>query len=782
MSTNKVEGITIEIYGDTVKFDNSIDGTKKALKLLAKESSGLAKQMRLDPTNVESMNKRLKSLQQQVKLNESQAQKYREELAKLGDEDIGSEKWKDLNGKLKNTENEILQLNGYIDDTQKAIKKVDEEKLNSLQQQIDKTAEKMKKAGSSVSDLGSTLTKKVTKPALMAASALAGLAIFKGFQRLVGIDNARAKLQGLGHDAKSVDKIMTSALESVKGTSYGMDAAATTAASAVAAGIEPGKELTRYLSLTADAAAIAGSSMSDMGSIVNKVTTSQAAYTGELNQLADRGIPIYQWLAKELDITAGEVKEFASDGKISSEVFLNAIENNIGGAAKKMGETSFTAGLANIWASISRIGANFLDAGGKGGGFFSKLKPLMSQLNEMLGNIEDKAAEIGVKLGDSFSSFIDKVIEIKEGFEKLSPSMQSFIAKILAIGVGVTVGMGPLLRVIGPLIKGFGGLSKVTGITAGKLSLIIGVAMLLVTALTELYNNNETFRNGVDGFVKEVLPVLIEGFSYLCELFTQQVIPVLQSLWQEFSQNILPVLMDFVNFLASVFMPIFNVLVDIVLNYLIPAFVGIISVIGSVLMPILETLWTIFNEYILPVLLSVWEFIAQQIIPLLGALANTVGKILSPVLNTLWSILSTIGGIIGEVATFIGTLISKFNEAIKAFKKTTAFKVFKEIIDGIATAVETLVGWLIDAATAVGDFFEGAGDFFGGVGEGIGDFVGWINPFDSGGFGDSSSSGSIELTTNINVTNNGSPISMSTIRQWGKEITDIVDEEMGRRR
>ena len=235
-------------------------------------------------------------------------------------------------------------------------------------------------------DVGDKLTSRITKPAITATSALTGLTLAKGFNRLTGIDDAKAKLKGLGHDAESVTEIMNSAMESVKGTSYGMDAAATTAASAVAAGIQPGKELTRYLSLTADAAAIAGASMADMGSIINKVQTSQIAYTDDLNQLADRGLPIYQWLAEAAGITAAEVKEMASEGQISSQMFLDAIEKNIGGAAKIMGESSFTAAISNIGASISRIGANFLDAGGKGGGFFSTLKPMLTDFNNFIRN------------------------------------------------------------------------------------------------------------------------------------------------------------------------------------------------------------------------------------------------------------------------------------------------------------------------------------------------------------------------------------------------------------
>lgn len=84
-------------------------------------------------------------------------------------------------------------------------------------------------------------------------------------------------------DAMLKDEVLEDYISTISdrlftGDSTGMDAAATTAASAVAAGIQPGKELTRYLSLTADAAAIAGASMADMGSNINKVQTSQIAY------------------------------------------------------------------------------------------------------------------------------------------------------------------------------------------------------------------------------------------------------------------------------------------------------------------------------------------------------------------------------------------------------------------------------------------------------------------------------------------------------------------------
>lgn len=327
---------------------------------------------------------------------------------------------------------------------------------------------RMANIGSKISNVGNSLTSKITKPAVAATSALAGITLVKGFDRLVGIDTARSKLQALGHDAESVEKIMDSALTSVQGTAFGLDEAATVAANAVAAGIKPGQELTKYLKMTADAAAIAGVSMSEMGSILNRVQTGQTVYTEDLEQFADRGLPVYQWLAEEAGVAASEVKALASEGKISSEMLFNAINKNIGGAAQIMGETSFTAAVDNIGASLARIGANFLDAGGKGGGFFSQLKPLMAEFNENLGTIEAKASELGVKFGEAFANMVDNVKSFIASFQALPDWLQSAILKVTAFGAVFLVSLGPALKIIGGVTTSVSNVTKaVKGLRTG---------------------------------------------------------------------------------------------------------------------------------------------------------------------------------------------------------------------------------------------------------------------------------------------------------------------------
>lgn len=372
--------------------------------------------------------------------------------------------------------------NGFTSGIQNAEKRIEsfDKKINSLSNSMSSAlSDGMVSFGNTINDMGSKLTNSITKPAIAATSALAAITVGKGFGRLVGIDSARAKLQGLGHDAKAVEAIMDNALASVSGTSFAMEDAANTAATAVAAGIKPGQELTRYLSLTADAAAIAGINMGEMGSIFNKIATSGVIQAEEMNQLGDRGIPIFQMLADEMGVSTDQVKELGSQGEISSKIFLNAIEEGFGGAAQIMGDMSFSASFDNIGAAISRIGANFLDAGGKGGGFFSQLKPLMSEFRESLGVIEDQAADLGVAFGESFGKAIESIRSAIEWFNALDDETRGMITRTAGMGATIAVGLGPALKIVGTLTSGLG---TATAAGSGLVNMLGGLSTVGTSA------------------------------------------------------------------------------------------------------------------------------------------------------------------------------------------------------------------------------------------------------------------------------------------------------------
>ncbi|MDO5016535.1 MAG: tape measure protein [Eubacteriales bacterium] len=354
--------------------------------------------------------------------------------------------------------------------------------------------------GKSFEKAGNWMTKHITKPALIAGAAIEGLTIGAGFKRLVGIDTAKAQLAGLGHDAETVSSIMDNALASVKGTAFGMAEAATTAATAVAAGIQPGQELERYLSLVADAAAIAGVDMGEMGSVFNRVATSGIVQAQELNMMLDRGIPIIQMLSESMGVGVESVRELASAGEISSQDFYRAVELGMGGAAQKVGELSVSAAWDNTKAALGRLGAAFLGAGDDAEGVFDAIKPLLGELTDWLDGLAPMAEEAGKRLRERFDRLIDKIKSLIDWWKKLSPGMQEFIKTAGA----VVVGLGPLLKMLGKLSL--------------ALTSPIGIVGVLASAFVSLILVSDNFRNavvaiwnGLKAFFTQIVPEIIMG-------------------------------------------------------------------------------------------------------------------------------------------------------------------------------------------------------------------------------------------------------------------------------
>lgn len=331
----------------------------------------------------------------------------------------------------------------------------------------DEAEKAFKGAEKSSSGFFSGVAKWAKRGTLLVGGMVAGvgaLAAKGGISRALNIEDATAKLQGLGHDTKAVESIMNDALASVKGTAFGLDAAATVAASAVAAGIKPGQELENYLRLTADAATIAGISMGEMGTIMNKVQANGRAMTENLNQLQDRGIPVLQWLADEYGVTTEAMSEMVSKGQVDAETFNRVLEENIGGAAARSGETTRGA-FANMMAALSRLGVAFVGDGLEGAKtFFKEVTVILDGLTDRIGpwadKIQDKlkgAFEIE-GMGERFLGWLDEFTQnfdsspfglMLEALKPLIPVAQQFATEV---GPVLAETLGEIFKAIEPVI------------------------------------------------------------------------------------------------------------------------------------------------------------------------------------------------------------------------------------------------------------------------------------------------------------------------------------------
>lgn len=252
----------------------------------------------------------------------------------------------------------------------------------------------------------------------------AATALGMGMNRLNSIEGAEASLRGLGHEASSVDRIMSSALASVKGTAFGLGDAAQIAASAVAAGVEPGKDLERTLKLTGDAATIAKAELGEMGSIINKVATSDMMQMDVANQLMDAGIPILTLVAEQMGVTAGEARDLASEGKVSFEIFQNALESGLGGAALEAGNT-FTGSMNNLRAAVGRTAAAFLEGG------FSEAPEILAKITEGVDKLTPAAEAAGTAMVEGIGTGVDIAKDAVSAWQALPEPVRDLAQALL---------------------------------------------------------------------------------------------------------------------------------------------------------------------------------------------------------------------------------------------------------------------------------------------------------------------------------------------------------------
>lgn len=559
------------------------------------------------------------------------------------------------------------------------------------------------KASSAMGAVGNAV-KGIATGAVTVGIAGIGTALTAGFSRLNAIDTASAKLRGLGNDAKSVDAIMANATASVKGTSFGLGEAATVAASAVAAGIKPGEQLETMLKGVANVAAATGGTMEETGSVFNKVAATGKAYTDNINQLSDRGLPIWQALADKLGVTTDEVREMASKGKIDFQTFSDAAASAAGTVATEMG-TTVPGAFANLKASIGRIGANLLD------GVFGKLGPLIQAATKALGPMEDMAKGLGSAIGDVLGPAIDRVTgwltKLGEGAGgitgKLS-GMSGVIAPVAAafgaLGLG---GVGPLLTKIPILGEAFGGLANSLGLIGGPVGVAVAALGGLIATtprlksafgaqLSALFQNLkntlsgmgpafETFKKTLSLAFKDVGPSLIGSLESVINsvgaIFQQLigVIPqIVEPLLTGFGQ-MAPAIGQTLTAIASAISEVMALLVPLVpqiitplmqvFSSLMPVITNIVNVVLGAIQSLLPPITTLITS-LLPPLAS----IIQALMPVITTVMNVIGQVASIIVNLVSTVLppllDVVNALIQPILSMITTLLPPLNAVIQA--------------------------------------------------------------------------------------------------------------------
>ena len=561
MAQGRLRGLSISLDLETAKLDRSLSQVKRSFRDLNSSLKVNLNNFQYGEKSLESYRQASEDLTDAIEIQE----KHVEELGDMWSELTEEQQQNSIEGsKIRqeyNKQVDILNLyKARLSDIQSELQNL--EKANSS---IGSMSQKLINYGNSLSSIGSnltsfgekteqvgkSLTKKLTLPAVGAATAIGGMTAKLGFDRLVGLDSAQAKLKGLGYNAKEVEKVSGYVENAIEGSMTTMAEGTDVAAGALAAGVKEGKDLEKFIKLVGDAAVGSNRPVSEMAMIFNRVQGSGKLMTEELNSI-EGGMPGFaNAMAKHLKVPQDEFRKMVSEGKVSSNDFLTVMDDFAGGMAGSYAN-SWQGMVKNTKAYIGIIGQNLLS------GVFEQSKDSLKEFENIMKSpaLQNWAKETGEKLAVGLENVGRKVTSLINWWKGLDSETQKSLGNI-AKWAGITlITVGPMLTIFGKLTKIIGGtfgtfgflvssLGKVSsaakesgslikGITSvfpklgaaiGALSgplgwTVLGIAAL-GTAFVIAYKKSETFRNIVNTSVTGIVNTfkaakeIVKGFFQL---------------------------------------------------------------------------------------------------------------------------------------------------------------------------------------------------------------------------------------------------------------------------
>lgn len=203
--------------------------------------------------------------------------------------------------------------------------------------------------------LGTALGIGVAKAA-GAASSVIQEALSAGYNRITTLEKADIQFRNMGYSAVQTKQQLADLNSIVTGTSTSLSDAAGAAAMLGGAGVKAGDDMNAAIKALVNISAASGASAQDIGLVMMQIKASGKLLGSEALQLAQRGVPIYDMIAKSMGKTTAEVRKLGEEGKISFDQVVTAINAGTGSLAKEMGET-LPAKIANFRTSMARLSA-----------------------------------------------------------------------------------------------------------------------------------------------------------------------------------------------------------------------------------------------------------------------------------------------------------------------------------------------------------------------------------------------------------------------------------------
>lgn len=432
----------------------------------------------------------------------------------------------------------------------------------SFSRGIQNATQQGEQAGQSVEGIGSRFKN--------LAKTIAGLAIVKKVADIttsivkMGIEgNASLEtsitswttLLGTQEQAKQMMDDITNYAASTPFSKVGVDEMAKQLSNAGFAGEDLFNQLTKFGNM-GSAFGIQEDSLKEMVRQYSQVQMAQVAYTEDLNILQDRGIPIYKGLAEVMGVTVAEVKKMAGEGKITADIYneaINSIASNTEGAMEAQSKT-FSGLMSTLQDVTSNIVTKIVEP------LFNKVNELLNIAMPILDSFNSKLNEgqsFWTALKETVDEFLPGLNPVMEIMENLGEAITTGLGWIMdngeaLIGIVISLGTAMLVLNVANMIQGMVEAYKAwkiategmtiaqwlmnTALLANPIGLVVAAIAGLIVWLVYLWNTNDGFRDAVTSAWNKILEVGKNVWNWISNFFTVSIPNAINTAINFFSQ------------------------------------------------------------------------------------------------------------------------------------------------------------------------------------------------------------------------------------------------------
>lgn len=142
--TETFEGLYVKFGANTVEFDKSVKGINNALSSLKKDFNNINRELKMDPDNVDLLNRKLLNLQEQARVGAMKIAELKKQQKELGESEVGSAQWNKLQLEISKVESQMKVVDQAMDSTKKHIEDVGNPKsILNLNKEINNVAKEL---------------------------------------------------------------------------------------------------------------------------------------------------------------------------------------------------------------------------------------------------------------------------------------------------------------------------------------------------------------------------------------------------------------------------------------------------------------------------------------------------------------------------------------------------------------------------------------------------------------------------------------------------------------